>query len=84
MTALLAHPFIKLLLHYRTPTGDLKNCRVSPEALATALKMLSTHTVPPPTPVESDAVATGDHTATTMSDISSHDLMVALQVTMLL
>ena len=66
-----------LLLCYRTPTGDLKNCRVSPEALAAALKMLSNHSVPPPTPVEPDAVATGDSDT---GHISSHDLIAALQV----
>ena len=41
--------------------------------------MLSTHNVPPPTPVEPDGIATGDSNPN-MSDISSHDLMVALQV----
>lgn len=76
---ILAHPYIKPLPYYRTPTGDLKNWRVSPEALAAALKVLSTHNVPPPTPAEPDGVATSDST-TGMSDISSHDLMVALQV----
>lgn len=53
---------------------------MSPEALAAALKVLSTHNVPPPTPVEGDVVATGDNTVT-MGNISSHDLMAALQVT---
>jgi len=47
---------------------------VSPESLAAALKVLSsTSHVPPPTPDDSDAIAV-------MGDISSHDLMVALQV----
>jgi len=64
----LSSPFI-----YRTPSAE-QNFRVSPEALAAALKVLSsTSHVPPPTPDDSDTIAT-------MGDISSHDLMAALQV----